>query len=52
MMDELVRSLASDIMKKLDPANRGGLDWSSFKMYMHYASEKESKLKEFIENYC
>lgn len=52
MMDELVRSLANDIMRKLDPANRGGLDWSSFKMYMHYASEKESKLKEFIENYC
>jgi len=49
-IDRMVKGLAIDIMKTLQGKEYNGkLDWPAFKEYMHYAKEKENKLKVMAE---
>ena len=49
VIDKLVKSMAEEMMIKLDKSHDRKLDWPQFKNYMWYAREKENNLKAFIE---
>lgn len=46
----MIESLAQEIIQDLESDEQGGLSWGEFKNYMEKCSEKETKLRKFLDN--
>ena len=48
----MIESLAKEIMDELEnDEHTGGLSWGEFKNYVEKCSDKETKLKQFLETH-
>jgi len=52
MLQEMLKSLARDIMRELDKDGLGVLNWSEFKKYKAVAKEKEEEVRTFIKKFA